>query len=250
MNKKFKILVVDDEISVCKSIASALEDLNYEVDTALSGEEATNKHNQNQYDVVVADLMMPDITGLELLKRIKRRFPDVQFILVTGYPSIKTAVEAIKFGAFDYIPKPFTPDELRSLVNRALQYHANEKPILMPVPADYYCISDNSWAKIEKDGNVRIGAHERLVKGINTITMLELPAIGEMRYQGEACARVNTAENQTYRVWTPVSGKVIAINESLHRNYGKFIADPYIEGWLILIKPTNLDSDLKNLVRC
>ncbi len=250
MSKKFKILVVDDEISVCKSIASALEDLNYEVDTALSGEEATDKHNQNHYDVIVADLMMPDITGLELLKRVKQKFPDVQFILITGYPSIKTAVEAIKFGAFDYIPKPFTPDELRSLINRALQYYAKEKPILMPVPANYYCITDNSWAKIEKDGNVRIGAHERLVKGINTITMLELPAIGEMRYQGEACASVNTAENQTYRVWTPVSGKVIAINENLHRNYEKFIADPYIEGWLILIKPTNLDIDLKNLVRC
>ncbi|MGB9721050.1 MAG: response regulator [bacterium] len=248
--KKFKILVVDDEINVCKSIASALEDFDYEVDMALSGEEATYKHNKNHYDLVVADLMMPDITGIELLKRIKTITPDVQFILVTGYPSIKTAVEAIKFGAFDYIPKPFTPDELRSLVNRALEYYTKEKVELMPVPADYYCITDNSWAKIEKDGNIRIGAHERLVKSIKEISMLELPGNGEMRYQGEVCARINTGANQIYRVWTPVSGKVIKINQDLYKNYSKLITDPYNEGWLIMIQPTNLESDLKNLIKC
>uniref|UniRef100_A0A7C6AFF2 Response regulator n=1 Tax=candidate division WOR-3 bacterium TaxID=2052148 RepID=A0A7C6AFF2_UNCW3 len=248
--KKFKILVVDDEITVCKSITSALEDFDYAVDMALSGEEATFKHNKNHYDLVVADLMMPDITGIELLKRIKAVTPGVQFILITGYPSIKTAVEAIKFGAFDYIPKPFTPDELRSVVNRALDYYRKEKIELIPVPADYYCITDNSWAKIEKDGNVRIGAHERLVKGIKEISMLELPVNGEMRYQGEACARINTSANQIFRVWAPVSGKIIKINQDLHKNYSKLITDPYNEGWLLIIQPTNLEADLRNLTRC
>ncbi|MEO0124345.1 MAG: response regulator [candidate division WOR-3 bacterium] len=250
MNKKFKILVVDDEITVCKSIASALEDLDYIVDMALSGEEATFKHNNNHYDLIVADLMMPDITGIELLKRVKTITPDVQFILVTGYPSIKTAVEAIKFGAFDYIPKPFTPDELRSLVNRALEYYTKEKISLMPIPTGYYCITDNSWAKIEEDGNIKIGAHERLVQGIKEIAMLELPNTGEMRYQGEACARINTSAKQIYRVWTPVSGKVLKINEDLHKNFSKLITDPYNEGWLIIIQPTNLEADLKNLTKC
>ncbi len=249
MNKKIKILVVDDEITVCKSIASALEDFDYEVDMALSGEEATNKHNQNPYDLIIADLMMPDITGIELLKRMKAKTPDVQFILVTGYPSIKTAVEAIKFGAFDYIPKPFTPDELRSIVSRALEFYTKERPVLMPIPVDYYCISDNSWAKIEKNG-VRIGAHEKLIKGIKEITMLELPGIGETRYQGEACARISTANNQIYRVWTPVSGKVISVNQDLHKDYSKLLTNPYTEGWLINVQPINLEMDLKNLTRC
>lgn len=249
MNKKFKILVVDDEINVCKSIASTLEDLDYIIDTALSGGEAANKHNQNQYDLIIADLMMPDITGIELLKRVKAKTPDARFILVTGYPSIKTAVEAIKLGAFDYIPKPFTPDELRSIVHRALEFYTKEETALMCVPADYYCITDNSWAKVEKDNNVRIGAHKRLVKGIKAVSMIEFPNVGEMRYQGEACVRISTTNNQIYRVWTPVSGKVIKVNQELHRNYSRLLTDPYNEGWLILVQPTNLAIDLKNLTR-
>ncbi len=250
MSKKPKILVVDDEINVCKSIASVLEDQGYEIDTALSGEEGLNKHNENQYDLIVADLMMPDITGIELLRRIKSRTPNVQCIVVTGYPSIKTAVEAIKHGAFDYIPKPFTPDELRTLVNRALQYYTAGASDLMTVPKDYYCIIDNSWAKIENNRNVRIGVHERLVKGIERITMLELPGVGDMRYQGEACARINTTNNRTFRVWMPVSGKIIMVNEGIKSSYDKLLKDPYQEGWLVMIEPTNLESDLKNLVKC
>ncbi|MEO0161252.1 MAG: response regulator [candidate division WOR-3 bacterium] len=247
--KKFKILVVDDEITICKSIASALEDFDYIVDIALSGEEATVKHNTNRYDLIVADLMMPDITGLELLKRVKAITPDVQFILITGFPSIKTAVEAIKFGAFDYIPKPFTPEELRSLVQRALESSLKDKIALKPIPSGYYCIVDNSWAKIEDDGNVKVGAHEKLVKSIKEIAMLELPGLGEMRYQGEACVRINTSTKQVYRVWTPVSGKVIRVNQDLHRNYSELITDPYGRGWLIVIQPTNLEADLKNLTK-
>ncbi len=250
MKTKPKILIVDDEINVCKSIASALEDQGYIIDTALSGEEGLNKHSENKYDLIVADLMMPDITGIELLKRVKEKTPNVQFIVVTGYPSIKTAVEAIKLGAFDYIPKPFTPDELRSLVNRALQYYSMEKPELKPIPADYYCIIDNCWAKIEGGGNVRIGVHERLIKDMKEIAMLELPNVGEIRYQGEACARITTIDNRTFRIWTPVSGKIIAINEGIYKELDKLTNDPYYEGWLILLKPTNLDADLKNLVKC
>uniref|UniRef100_A0A7C6AG08 Response regulator n=1 Tax=candidate division WOR-3 bacterium TaxID=2052148 RepID=A0A7C6AG08_UNCW3 len=251
MNKMQKILVVDDEITVCKSITSALEDLDYTVDMALSGEEAVNKHNQNQYHLIIADLMMPDITGIELLKKIKAVSPDTQFILVTGYPSIKTAVEAIKLGAFDYIPKPFTPDELRSVVNRAIQSRTSKlSEKITAIPKDYYCIIDNAWAKIEPDGNVKIGAHEFLVKSIGSITMLEFPRPGEMRYQGEVCVRILTDNNRIYRVWTPVSGKVLSINEELRRDYTRLLTDPYKDGWMVLLKPTNLEVDLKNLTKC
>ncbi|MEO0182466.1 MAG: glycine cleavage system protein H, partial [candidate division WOR-3 bacterium] len=77
----------------------------------------------------------------------------------------------------------------------------------------------------------------------------ELPGLGEMRYQGEACVRINTSTKQVYRVWTPVSGKVIRVNQDLHRNYSELITDPYGRGWLIVIQPTNLEADLKNLTK-
>ncbi len=120
-SSKIRILVVDDEITVCKSIRQAILSEEVEVDTALSGEEALKKDQETPYDVVITDLMMPGISGLELLERLRAKRREVNVIMITGYPTIKTAVQAVKLGAFDYLPKPFTPAELRSLVSRAHQ---------------------------------------------------------------------------------------------------------------------------------
>jgi len=119
-NKK-RILVVDDEITVCKSIRQALLNDEYEVDMALSGEEALKKEDDKKYDVVVADLMMPGLSGIDLLKALKAKNSAAKVIMITGYPTMKTTVQSMQIGAFDYLPKPFLPTELRSLVARALQ---------------------------------------------------------------------------------------------------------------------------------
>ncbi|MBM3284752.1 MAG: response regulator, partial [Candidatus Aminicenantes bacterium] len=107
-NKK-RILVVDDEITVCKSIRQAILTEDCTVDTALSGEEALKKEETGPYELIITDLMMPGISGLDLLKQLKKTHPGVTVIMVTGYPTIRTAVESVKLGAFDYLPKPFTP---------------------------------------------------------------------------------------------------------------------------------------------
>jgi len=117
---KRKILVVDDEITVCKSIRQALMNDAYEIDTALSGEEALKKEDEKKYEVIIADLMMPGLSGLDLLKSLKGKNAQAKVIMVTGYPTMKTTVHAMQIGAFDYLPKPFLPGELRSLVARAL----------------------------------------------------------------------------------------------------------------------------------
>jgi DNA-binding NtrC family response regulator len=119
-NKK-RILVVDDEITVCKSIRQALLNDEYEVDMALSGEEALKKEDDKKYDVVVADLMMPGLSGIDLLRALKAKNSAAKVIMITGYPTMKTTVQSMQIGAFDYLPKPFLPTELRSLVARALQ---------------------------------------------------------------------------------------------------------------------------------
>lgn len=258
MEDKAKILVVDDEISVCKSIASALEPEQYIVDMALSGEEALKKEAKSKYDVIVTDLMMPGISGMDLLREIKKKGSSAKVIMITGYPSIKSAVEAIKLGAFDYIPKPFTPNDLRSLVSRALEssrYFEREvaaearlKEERERVPGGLYCIPENSWAKAEQDGNVRIGIHHIFLRVIGEITSVELPKVGEIRYQGEACSRVTDSQLHVHKVWTPVSGKVIAVNEEIKKDYSKLVKDPYGEGWILLMAPLHLEDDLRNLV--
>jgi DNA-binding NtrC family response regulator len=117
---KKTILVVDDEITVCKSIRKALVCDEYDIDIAVSGEEALRMEEKKKYDVMVVDLMMPGLSGLDLLKSLKAKSPSVQVIMVTGYPTMKNTLQAMQIGAFDFLPKPFLPANLRSMVARAL----------------------------------------------------------------------------------------------------------------------------------
>lgn len=117
---KKTILVVDDEITVCKSIRKALVCEDYDIDIAVSGEEALRMEEKKTYDVMVVDLMMPGLSGLDLLRSLKAKSPSVQVIMVTGYPTMKNTLQAMQIGAFDFLPKPFLPANLRSLVARAL----------------------------------------------------------------------------------------------------------------------------------
>lgn len=114
-----KILIVDDELAVCKSCQRILSE--YATEIARSGEEAIARLKEESFNVVVADLKMPGMDGIELLKIIKKEYPQIIFIIITGYATVATAVEAMKGGAFDYIPKPFTPDEVRMVVKKALE---------------------------------------------------------------------------------------------------------------------------------
>jgi DNA-binding NtrC family response regulator len=116
-----KILVVDDEMIVCESCKRILEEEGYEVETALSGKEAFEKMKANPFDIVITDLKMPGIDGMEVLKTFRKEYPDSIIIMITGFSTVETAVEAMKQGAFDYIPKPFTPDEVSIVVKKAIE---------------------------------------------------------------------------------------------------------------------------------
>jgi CheY-like chemotaxis protein len=248
MPEPTRILVVDDEPPVCKSVSSALVTEKYAVDTALSAEEALRKAEGTEYDVVITDLMMPRLSGMDLLKIVSESMPRTKVIMITGYPSVKTAVEAMRLGAFDYIPKPFTPKELRGLVSRALESRRYQAEKDITPPHGIYCIPENSWAAIDQGGGVRVGAHHVFLKAIPQITFIELPREGEMKYQGEACAKLTDSRGYVHKVWAPVSGRVLTVNDSVKSDFATLLRDPYGEGWLFMVAPTDLEDDLKNLV--
>jgi CheY-like chemotaxis protein/glycine cleavage system H lipoate-binding protein len=248
MTQAARILVVDDEVPVCKSVASALTTENYEVDTALSAEEALKKRQETRYDVIITDLMMPGLSGMDLLRTVKEKGQKTAVIMITGYPSIKSAVEATKLGAFDYIPKPFTPNELRGLVSRALETGASDAGEQAAIPSDLLCIPNNSWMRLEDMGNVRVGIHHVFLRGVGDVVDLELPRQDDMRYQGEVCARITDSQAHVHRVWTPVSGRVAAVNKQVQEDHSRLVKDPYGEGWLLELRPTDLESDMRNLV--
>jgi DNA-binding NtrC family response regulator len=121
MNKRSKyILVVDDEASIRDLLADYLKNFGYEVTCAASGQEALNYYKSSHFDVVISDLIMSPINGMELLSEIKKFDPDAVFIMITGYPSIESALEAINKGAKDYISKPFSIDEIKLKIERVL----------------------------------------------------------------------------------------------------------------------------------
>jgi DNA-binding NtrC family response regulator len=125
---KNKALVIDDEQIVLDSVSKILKDENYEVDVSLSGREGLNQAIQKEYDIVLTDIRMPDIGGMRVLRDVKRAKPSLPVVIITGYASVKSAVQAMKLGAADYIEKPFTPDQLLKAVNAALDMAATQVP--------------------------------------------------------------------------------------------------------------------------
>ncbi len=115
-----RVLIVDDERDMAESCAFFLERAGFATVVAVSGDEALAALDRSAFDLVVTDLRMPRMTGLSLLDVVKSRDQDVEVLLITGYPEIDTAVEAIKRGASDYVAKPFTEDEFMARVERAL----------------------------------------------------------------------------------------------------------------------------------
>jgi len=119
-----RILVVDDERSVTYALQMILTDLGHRVESAQSVAEATELLKGSPYDLVFTDLRLPDASGIDLLTDIKSNTPDTQVIVMTAHGSLDVTIEAIKAGAFYYIEKPFTPDQVTMLVERALQFEA------------------------------------------------------------------------------------------------------------------------------
>ncbi|MCX6829249.1 MAG: sigma-54 dependent transcriptional regulator [candidate division Zixibacteria bacterium] len=115
-----KILVVDDEQSMCDFMEIMLSKEGYEVDTVISPLEAVKITVNRNYDLIIADLMMPEMSGLELLKEIKGRRPELDFIVMTAFASVDTAIEAMKQGALDYISKPFKVDEIKLVIEKSI----------------------------------------------------------------------------------------------------------------------------------
>ena len=127
MEKK-KVLVIDDEQIVLDSVSKILTDADYEIDVSLSGHEGLDWSDHKNYDIVLTDILMPDMGGMRVLKALKRAKPSLPVIIITGYATVHSAVQAIKLGAADYIEKPFNPEELLKAVSSALGIATSQTP--------------------------------------------------------------------------------------------------------------------------
>ena len=130
MGKK-TVLVVDDEKNIRLTFSETMTQMGFDTRTASNGEEALTKIQGAEFDLVLLDLRMPGMDGIEVLRRIRERYPKVRVIMITAHGTVESAVEAMKFGAVDFIQKPCTPDEIRELVGKVMEREAIDESKVM-----------------------------------------------------------------------------------------------------------------------
>ena len=120
MSNKKSILIVDDDEVVRRSYLRSLESTSCNVEAASSGEEALQRMEQSPVDVVLLDMRMPDLDGLTVLRTIKQKWPESEVVIITGYPTVDSAKEAVRLGAYDYLAKPVGPQDVINVTDSAI----------------------------------------------------------------------------------------------------------------------------------
>jgi len=263
---KARILAVDDESVVLDSFRKILVLAGYSVDTVESGQEALTLARKNDYQFVFTDLKMPGMDGLEVTKAVKHLRPDVDVAIITGYATVESAVNAMKYGAVDYVEKPFTEDELIEFANRLLirrqdrlaRLTAPEIHLVTPssgilssarvinVPGGVYVSGEHTWVSIQMTGEGLVGLDDLFYKMVGTPTSIGLPAEGQQVRKGEALFMLRRGEHSlTFRA--PLSGRVSKVNHELEFNLDLMRMRPYDLGWICMIEPSSLTGDLAGM---
>lgn len=265
-NPKAKILCVDDEEVILGSFRKILVLDGYSVDTVETGQEALGLIQRHHYDFLFTDLKMPLMDGVEVTKSVKYLRPDIDVIIITGYASVETAVETMKYGAMDYVQKPFTEDELLAFVKKSLikrqdkiqkqlkpKVHITHLPASddftkgeFSIPGGVFIAKNHTWVSMNQEGIAKIGIDDFANKLIGKIDSIELPNLGMNVKAGQPLFTVRQG-NRTISFNSPVSGKVSQINTLLERNLSALNVTPYERNWVCALDAENLDIEIKEL---
>ncbi|MFC2161672.1 response regulator [Acidobacteriota bacterium] len=266
-NPKAKILAVDDEAIILDSFRKILVLGGYAIDTVEKGQEALGLIQKREYDFVFVDLKMPEMNGIEVTKSVKHLRPDIDVIVITGYASVESAVETMKYGAMDYVQKPFTEDELldfvdKSLIRRQDQIERKIKPqvhLVTPsidaaeskhkinIPAGVFISPSHTWINLELNGIVRVGIDDFAQKILGPIEEIELPNVGQKIEKG---APVFSVKKGTHRLsmLSAISGTVVSVNSELLDHIEYIQMKPFELGWICTVEPSKLPEDFQELI--
>jgi len=262
MSKNFDILIIDDEQVILDSVVKICSSENLTVDPAPDAAAGLGKLSKNTYRLIVCDIMLPDMNGFECLQEFNDRQIKAPVVMTSGYSTLENAVKSLYTGAIDFLPKPFTMEELLSVVHRGLRYSdirelsargangGNDSLPFVPCPAKYDRLNYSGWVNFEFDGSAKIGVTDLFLRTINAIANINFFKIDEEIIQAHACAHFETNDELVHQFIAPVSGRIIKINELLANNLNLIEKDPYFNGWLYTIVPSNLDYERKFLSSC
>ncbi len=263
---KARILCVDDEEVVLDSFRKILVLDGYSVDTVMSGKEALGLIQSHHYDFVFTDLKMPEMSGEEVTKAVKHLRPDIDVIIITGYATVESAVECMKYGAMDYIQKPFTEDELLDMTRKfVIRRNERIKKELKPrvhvthlpkaegllesefaIPGGVFISEGHTWACMDEDGTVKVGLDDFAKKFIGRIDDLEMPNLGMTVKKGQPLFYVKQGY-RTIPFSSPVSGRVAKVNAALKGDLKALDVTPYGDNWVCVIDADHLDDEIPKL---
>jgi len=265
-NPKARILCVDDEGVILDSFRKILVLDGYCIDTVENGKEALGLIQSHHYDFVFTDLKMPEMDGLEVTKSVKHLRPDIDVVIITGYATVETAVDCMKYGAMDYVQKPFTEDELLEFVKKlVIKREDKVKKQLKPsvhithlastesmkagefsIPGGVFISNGHCWASMQQDGTVNVGIDDFARKLIGKIDDFEFPNLGMKIKKGQPLFTVKQG-TKTIRFNSPVSGQIKKINTILKNEIEALSVTPYDSNWVCVIDADNIDNELKEL---
>lgn len=246
-----KLLVVDDEEAICEGCRRIFTRQGFAVEKSSDANAGLNLASSSDYAAILLDIKMPTMDGIQFLEQLRSKKPDVPVILMTGYPSVPSAVSAIRLGAAAFVTKPFTPEEITEAVRKyARKLGAESKTTGHTVsdgwapaaePARFW---HESWYRLGKDNSARVGA--MLMRSDKAVESIRIPGIGEVVYQGLPMASLKMADGSEVVIPAPISGLVEAVNDDLAKNPAAVLTDPCGAGWIAGVCPTRLDDEAKN----
>ncbi len=261
MTKVEKILVIDDEEVILQAVSRIASAEGFSVDSENNAASALKKLSQKNYSLILCDIMMPEMDGFMFLDEIQKRKIYTPIIMITGYSTVENAVKSLYKGAIDFVPKPFTFEELKSSISRGIKYHGVQKGIedarsrndkgsiiYVPGPPKYKRLGNLSWMNLESVGTAVIGATDLFLETIEKLVNIELMELDELIIQGDSCANLVTDDELIHHLLSPVGGRIVERNEKILNDINLLEKDPYFEGWIYKLIPSNIEYDSKYLV--
>jgi len=245
MEKKGKILVLDDDPVVTLSCKRILGAQGYNITTMGKAEDALKRIGQEEFDLLISDVRLPDVDGVTVLKESKIIQPKMDVVIITGYPTVEDAKESIRLGAFEFIEKPFTPDFMSNVAGKVFDERGwilrkafidefrNEIVSLRDTENPVIFYKEGTWARPLKDGVWEVGCDLRyhLVGGQLVYVELrdDIPAL----VAGESFGKILTGEGQTADLVAPMTGRVRQVNTNANTAMSELVRDNLSEGWLL-----------------
>jgi len=243
--EKGRILVLDDDPIVTLSCKRILGAEGYSISTVEKGEDALNKLAKEDFDLLISDVRLPDINGMEVLKESRILKPKTDVVIITGYPTLDDAKESTRLGALEYIEKPFTPDFMLNAAKKVFDTRGwilrqafidDFRDSVSPVkdnenPVIFY--KDGTWAKPYKNGLWEIGCDLRYWMLSGNLMYVEFIKNLERFVAGQSFARIYSSGGKSSDLLSPMNGELKEINMKANDVMCALIKDHLSEGWLL-----------------